>query len=88
MGKIVAIAFAALLIAIGGVWTLQGLGYLKGSSMTMGARRLGSLCKEMETHADRHPGDAVTSALVTELDREFARVRDALEAERQGGTQI
>ena len=34
MGKIVAIAFAGLLIAIGGVWTLQGLGYLKGSSMT------------------------------------------------------
>ncbi|HET6739153.1 MAG TPA: hypothetical protein VFH76_09470 [Kribbella sp.] len=34
MGKIVAIAFAALLIAIGGVWTFQGLGYLKGSSMT------------------------------------------------------
>jgi hypothetical protein len=34
MGKIVAIAIAALLIAIGGVWTLQGLGYLKGSSMT------------------------------------------------------
>ncbi|MET9274502.1 hypothetical protein [Kribbella sp. NPDC003557] len=34
MGKIVAIAFAVLLIAIGGVWTFQGLGYLKGSSMT------------------------------------------------------
>ncbi|MGW6197743.1 hypothetical protein ACWF0M_16485 [Kribbella sp. NPDC055110] len=34
MGKIVAIAFAVLLVAIGGVWTLQGLGYLKGSSMT------------------------------------------------------
>jgi hypothetical protein len=34
MGKMVAIAFAALLIATGGVWTLQGLGYLKGSSMT------------------------------------------------------
>lgn len=34
MGKIVAIAFAALLIAVGGVWTFQGLGYLKGSSMT------------------------------------------------------
>ncbi|WUJ71313.1 hypothetical protein OG809_40280 [Kribbella soli] len=34
MGKIVAIAIAALLIAIGGVWTLQGLGYVKGSSMT------------------------------------------------------
>jgi hypothetical protein len=34
MGKIVATAIAALLIAIGAVWTLQGLGYLKGSSMT------------------------------------------------------
>jgi HPt (histidine-containing phosphotransfer) domain-containing protein len=61
---------------------------LKGSSMTMGARRLGALCKEMDTHADRNPGDAVTSALMTELDREFAKVRDALEAERQGATQV
>jgi HPt (histidine-containing phosphotransfer) domain-containing protein len=61
---------------------------LKGSSMTMGARRLGALCKEMETHADRHPGDAVTSALMMELDREFAKVRDALDAERQGITQV
>ncbi|MGW7684663.1 hypothetical protein ACWGID_28235 [Kribbella sp. NPDC054772] len=34
MGKIVAIAFGVLLIATGGVWTMQGLGYLKGSSMT------------------------------------------------------
>jgi hypothetical protein len=34
MGKIVAIALGALLLAIGAVWTLQGLGYLKGSSMT------------------------------------------------------
>jgi len=34
MGKIVAIAFGVLLIAIGGVWTFQGLRYLKGSSMT------------------------------------------------------
>jgi hypothetical protein len=34
MGKIVATAIAALLIAIGAVWTLQGLGYVKGSSMT------------------------------------------------------
>ncbi|WP_371403734.1 hypothetical protein OHA10_38515 [Kribbella sp. NBC_00662] len=34
MGKIVATAIAALLIAIGCVWTLQGLGYVKGSSMT------------------------------------------------------
>jgi hypothetical protein len=34
MGKIVAIAFAVLLIAIGTIWTLQGLGYLEGSSMS------------------------------------------------------
>jgi drug/metabolite transporter superfamily protein YnfA len=34
MGKIVSIAFGVLLFAIGGVWALQGLGYLKGSSMT------------------------------------------------------
>jgi hypothetical protein len=34
MGKIVAIAFGLLLTALGAVWALQGLGYLKGSSMT------------------------------------------------------
>jgi hypothetical protein len=54
----------------------------------MGARRLGALCKEKETHADRQSGDAVTSALMTDLDREFAKVRDALEAERQGVTDV
>ena len=34
MGKILAIALGALLLAIGAIWTFQGLGYLKGSSMT------------------------------------------------------
>lgn len=34
MGKILAIALGALLLAVGAVWTFQGLGYLKGSSMT------------------------------------------------------
>ena len=34
MRKIVAIAFGILLLAIGAIWTLQGLGYLTGSSMT------------------------------------------------------
>ena len=34
MGKIVAIALGALLTAAGAVFTFQGLGYLKGSSMT------------------------------------------------------
>jgi CheY-like chemotaxis protein len=61
---------------------------LKGSSMTMGARRLATLCTQMETHADSHPGGAVTSVLMTELDQEFVKVREALEAERKGAGQL
>jgi DNA-binding response OmpR family regulator len=61
---------------------------LKGSSMTMGARRLATLCAQMESHADRHPGGAVTSALIRELDQEFVKVREALEAERKGAGQL
>jgi DNA-binding response OmpR family regulator len=61
---------------------------LKGSSMTMGARRLATLCTQMETHAGRHPGGAITSALMTELDQEFVKVREALEAERKGAGQL
>jgi DNA-binding response OmpR family regulator len=61
---------------------------LKGSSLTMGARRLATLCSQMETHADRHPGGGVTSALMTELDQEFVKVRNALEAERQGASEL
>jgi DNA-binding response OmpR family regulator len=57
---------------------------LKGSSMTMGATRLAALCVQMEDHAGRHPGGAVTSALMVQLDREFVNLRTALEAERQG----
>jgi hypothetical protein len=34
MGKIVAIALGLLLTVAGAVFTFQGLGYLKGSSMT------------------------------------------------------
>ena len=34
MKKAVLVALGALLTAMGAVWTLQGLGYLKGSSMT------------------------------------------------------
>ncbi len=61
---------------------------LKGSSMTMGARRLATLCTQMETHADSHPGGAVTSVLMRELDQEFLKVREALEAERKGAGQL
>jgi DNA-binding response OmpR family regulator len=57
---------------------------LKGSSMTMGAKRLAALCSQMEDHAARHPSGAVTSALMVQLDQEFVKVRTALEAERQG----
>ena len=57
---------------------------LKGSSLTMGATRLAALCKQMEYQADRQPGGAATSALMAQLDREFVKVRHALEAERQG----
>jgi drug/metabolite transporter superfamily protein YnfA len=34
VNKTVAIALGAVLVVIGGVWTLQGLGYLAGSAMT------------------------------------------------------
>ncbi len=61
---------------------------LKGSSMTMGARRLATLCTQVETHADRHPGGAVMSALMTELGQEFVKVLEALEAERKGSSRL
>jgi DNA-binding response OmpR family regulator len=60
---------------------------LKGSSMTMGARRLAALCAQVEEHVDRDPGGAVVSALIAQLDQEFVKVRDALEAEQQGVSQ-
>jgi DNA-binding response OmpR family regulator len=67
------------------VGTLRATAHsLKGSSMTMGAQRLAALCSQMEDHAVRHPGGAVTSALMAQLDQEFVKVRTALEAERQG----
>ena len=59
---------------------------LRGSSMTMGAKRLGALCARMETHADEVAAGG-TSDLIQELDREFVRVRTALAAERQGAFQ-
>jgi DNA-binding NarL/FixJ family response regulator len=56
---------------------------LKGSALTMGARRLATLCTQLEVQAD-HPDGAVASALITELDQEFVRVRNALQATREG----
>jgi hypothetical protein len=34
MGKRVAVTVGILMLVVGAVWTLQGLGYLKGSPMT------------------------------------------------------
>ena len=54
---------------------------LKGSSLTMGATRLGALCARMETHAADCVGGG-TSDLMLEIDQEFIKVRNALAAER------
>ena len=34
MGRIVVLVLAALMVVVGLLWTFQGLGYIKGSSMT------------------------------------------------------
>ena len=58
---------------------------LKGSSMTMGARRLGALCAQVEAQAaDDH---VLTLDLMVEIDQEFVNLRNAFAAERQGITQ-
>ena len=54
---------------------------LKGSSLTMGAMRLGALCARMEAHAADCPGVGAAD-LMLELDQEFLEVRNALAAER------
>ena len=59
---------------------------LKGSSMTMGAKRLGLLCTDVEEHAgcpSSVDAPALFMALITELDRELVNVRHALLAERE-----
>jgi CheY-like chemotaxis protein len=59
---------------------------LKGSSSTMGAKRLAALCAQVEGHLARHPEGAVTPALMAAVDQELVRVRDAFAAERQSNT--
>ena len=60
---------------------------LKGSSMIMGARRLGALCAKVEAQLAGTGGGAITPALTTEIDLELARVLDALAAVREGTDQ-
>ena len=58
---------------------------LKGSSTTMGAKRLGAICAALEVHAagpaSAVDASAVTGDLLAELDREIANVSAALLAE-------
>jgi hypothetical protein len=34
MGRVLALVLSALLVAVGLLWTFQGLGYIKGSAMS------------------------------------------------------
>ncbi len=34
MGRVLALVFAVLMVAVGLLWTFQGLGYVKGSAMS------------------------------------------------------
>ena len=54
---------------------------LKGSSLTMGATRLGALCAQMEVQA-AGGASVATSELMVSIDQEFIKVRNALAAER------
>ena len=54
---------------------------LKGSAGNMGARRMSELCEELQGLGD--PGETTRAPeMIEELEREFDRVREALEAER------
>ena len=57
---------------------------LKGSSMTMGARRLAALCAQIEVRNAPNAGGGDGAQLMAEVDREFVKVRHALTEERRG----
>lgn len=59
---------------------------LKGSSMTIGARRLAAFCVQVEERLVLHSGAAMSLELMTAVDRELINVQNALVAERQSGT--
>ena len=59
---------------------------LRGSSDTMGARRLSALCEQLEQGASQ-TGFSRPEALLSDLDEEFVKVRYALKAELQGAGQ-
>jgi DNA-binding response OmpR family regulator len=55
---------------------------LKGSSSTMGARRLAALCADMERRSAGGSDDLITTDMMADVDHEFVRVRAALAVER------
>lgn len=57
---------------------------LRGTSLTIGARRLAALSAQLESHAGRGSAGVVASVLVKELDGELVNVRQALAIERDG----
>lgn len=52
---------------------------LKGSSLTIGAARLGGLCRQLEHQIDTEPDRPVSPALVAAIEDEFMLVRKAIE---------
>jgi HPt (histidine-containing phosphotransfer) domain-containing protein len=63
---------------------------LKGSALTMGARRLGSLCSAIEAGAAGracvdHAGVPIAD-LLTQVEQELVQVREALLTEREGAS--
>lgn len=57
---------------------------LRGSSMMLGARRLGLLCERLEREAGQPGSFARPEALLSDIDQEFVKVQYALRAELQG----
>ena len=55
---------------------------LKGSSSTMGARRLAALCADMERRSAAGSDDTITQDMMADVDLEFVKVRAALDIER------
>jgi DNA-binding response OmpR family regulator len=57
---------------------------LRGSSMTMGAKRLASLCATMEQQVESAWDAVMTPDMIADVDLEFVKVRAALAVERLG----
>lgn len=55
---------------------------LKGSSATIGAKRLAALCADMERRSAAGSDDTITPDMMAEVDHEFVKVRAALDVER------